>query len=141
MTTFTTPAKDMRGMTTDELTALKRTWYAEALAATIPAQCATIARELGEPVNDRYGPKYRFAFTVSSELAGVVYVDDYGHYMTVHVNGREVLSTHSNDGLFVPGPWVDELLGRYDAARSQADAERAVRDEHDRQRLLTLLGG
>ena len=87
---------------------------------------AMIARELGESLNASYGPKYKFL------QGGIeIYVDDYGHYMTVtRKDGlvEELASTHPCSRFIKSGDWLEPLLDNYESAKQKA-AERAAKRE------------
>lgn len=118
-------------MSEEQLLAIKRLLFQEAQAQGVLSGIATIARQLGKELNVRYGPKYQW------EGEGVVvYVDDYGNYMTVHANGeRLVSSSHRNEKLFVPGPWLTPLLPLMEQARQAAEANTEQR-KRDAARAL-----
>jgi len=134
--TFTTPAKDVRSMSFGELKELQHAWYCEARAAGVLAQIAEVARVLGDDVTERYGPKYRW---LSPSRSVEVYVDDYGAYFTVTVDGKPVVSTHSTERLFVPGAWLDEISAAYPEAAAQRAARGSISEEMERLRLLVAL--
>lgn len=72
-------------------------------------QLASVCRDHGAPVNDRYGPKYRL---LTNGLE--VYVDDYGCYATAKFNGTLVMSNHPCDRFMVRGEWepvAEQVLG------------------------------
>ena len=93
--------------TLEGLQELKAKTYKLAQTTGIINLIGKVARALGERVSQNYGPKYRFT-TDACE----VYVDDYGNFMTVKVDGKLVCSTH-NEKLFVPGPWVASIHAAY----------------------------
>jgi len=91
---------------------------------------AKIARELGHRESATYGPK----FTWITPKGLMVFVDDYGHYTTVHENdkgGRLLASTHPNESFCASGNWQEHIL----LLESEADAKAAQREksEHDRK--------
>jgi hypothetical protein len=102
-------------MSEEQLLAMKRLLFQEAQAQGVISGLATIARQFGKELDVRYGPKYKW------EGEGVViYVDDYGRFMTVHANGeRLVTSSHKTEKLFVPGPWLLPLLPLMEQARQR----------------------
>ena len=113
----TTAQEPLDKMTPDELKALIEQRYEQAQKDGTIAAVALIARTLGENLNARYGPKYRFAPKDKDGAPVVVYLDDYGNYMTVHTGGdsiysggKEVLSTHPTKQFIIPGPWVAAVL-------------------------------
>ena len=123
------------GESEEQLLAMKRLLFQEAKAQGVISGLATIARQFGEELNANYGPKYKW------EGEGVVvYVDDYGHYMTVHADGnRLVSSSHKNEKLFVPGPWLTPLLPLMEQAKQAAEAKAEQRKRDAAQALRNAL--
>ena len=115
----------------EQLLAMKRLLFQEAKAQGVISGLATIARQFGKELNANYGPKYQW------EGEGIViYVDDYGNYITVHADGnRLVSSSHKNEKLFVPGPWLLPLLPLMEQARQAAEANTEQR-KRDAARAL-----
>lgn len=136
MTTALFRTPNLQSLSLDELKALKAQWYQEADNHGILRGLAEVARTLGKKLPERYGPKFRWEGGDEVEI----YVDDYGHYMTVHHKGRLVCSTHS-DRLFVPGDWSTQPLSLLTQARDCRDAERAAIEDKERARLVEELGG
>lgn len=122
-------------MSEEQLLAMKRLIFQEAKSQGVIGGLATIARQFGEELNANYGPKYKW------EGEGVVvYVDDYGHYMTVHADGnRLVSSSHKNEKLFVPGPWLTPLLPLMEQAKQAAEAKAEQRKRDAAQALRNAL--
>lgn len=122
---------NLQDMNSKELEALKRKWYVE--ASDKIQQLYSIARELGDRVPHNYGPKYRYADNGLN-----IYVDDYGHYMTVHLDGKLIVSTH-NERLYVPGEWESVIHGLYTLA-NQTEVERNENKEHaEKSKLVDSL--
>ena len=123
------------GMSEEQLLAMKRLLFQEAKSQGVIGGLATIARQFGEELNANYGPKYKW------EGEGVVvYVDDYGGYMTVHANGeRLVTSSHQTEKLFVPGPWLTPLLPLMEQAKQAAEAKAEQRKRDAAQALRNAL--
>ena len=133
-------------MTNDELAALAWQNWQEFTAQNGWTIVGAVARQLGHDPASRdlngqptyyrstCGPKYVW------ESNGVkVYVDDYGHYMTVDWNGVQVGSTHDTNRFVIPGAWMTEVWKHYPAAQ-QAIAERErQRNDAERQRLLKMV--
>ena len=119
----------------EELLAMKRLIFQEAKAQGIISGLATVARQFGKDLNVNYGPKYQW------EGEGIViYVDDYGNYMTVHADGnRLVSSSHKNEKLFVPGPWLTPLLPLMEQAKQAAEAKAEQRKRDAAQALRNAL--
>lgn len=90
---------DLNTLSLDDLHKLRKDWYNEANANGNITKLAEIARVLGNPLNHNYGPKYRF-----QEDSVEIYVDDYGHYMTVKDGEKLKVSTH-NEKLYAKGKW------------------------------------
>ena len=126
-------------MTSDELKALKEQWYKDAVQDGSIALCYFVGRQLGSDPAGRgyvstYGPKYKW----SSE--GVeIYVDDYGGYMTVHNNGKQVCSTHYCSRLFVPGDWMNVVRQAAVKARQKKEGDEHRREQVECQRLMDEL--
>jgi len=112
-------------MSEEQLLAIKRLLFQEAQAQGVLSGIATIARQLGKELNANYGPKYKWE---GEDV--VVYVDDYGNYMTVRLRGRLIVSSHPTEKLFVPGPWLTPLLPLMEQAKqaAEANAEQRKRD-------------
>lgn len=138
--------KNLDDMTPDELKALIEQRYEQAQKDGTIARIALIARTLGENLNARYGPKYRFAVTDKDGKLVAVYVDDYAQNITVHAGGdsadsggKQVLSTHSTKQFIIPGPWIQAVLAYgvfADAALEQRRVEQAAARMRD---LLELV--
>ena len=112
-------------MSEEQLLAIKRLLFQEAQAQGVLSGLATIARQFGKELNANYGPKYKWE---GEDV--VVYVDDYGNYMTVRLRGRLIVSSHPTEKLFVPGPWLTPLLPLMEQAKqaAEANAEQRKRD-------------
>ena len=105
-TDYTPAPPPGRSLTAEELAALKRTWFREAMDAGDVALLGRLARELGQPVPTRHPPKWHWTREGVS-----VYDDGFGRFLTVHQGERQVCSTHYCERLFVPGPWLDVVRG------------------------------
>ncbi len=68
-----------------------------------------------------------------------VFVDDYGRYVTVHVNEKLVASSHPCTRLFIAGQWQDVALARYPEAQEKAAQREAARREIEEPRLQSEL--
>lgn len=125
--------KDLKDMTASELEAYKKELYITNTDNGNIKKLATICRNLGNYLNHSYGPKYKL-----TEGGLEIYVDDYGGYMTVHVNGKLRVSTH-NEKLYAPGEW-EEIIGRlWPKADTQAYQESLSKEEKRKQELLNQL--
>lgn len=122
-------------MTADELKSLKTQWYETARQDGSLALCYLVGRELGTALNSRYGPKYLWKFS-NVEL----YVDDYGHYLTVHQDNKLVCSTHDTNRLFVPGSWVESVKNAAIVARHKTEKKEFRREQEEVNRLMSELG-
>lgn len=133
---------DLQDMTTEQLHAHKAEQYRVAEVTGCLGKIADVARWIGQdPVSIRepgyrstHGPKYQHSI---GDI--VIYVDDYGRYMTVHVNGKRVCSTHQTDRLFVSGEWSSIVVAHWSKAKAVRDAKIANQVEQERQRLLDTL--
>ena len=131
---------DVSALSIEDLKALKRRWYSEARADGAIAACYRVGRTLGtELTGAKYGPKYLWTHGEGAD-AIVIYVDDYGRYMTVTVGEQVVCSTHPNELLFVPGAWTETVRELEPGATERAHAERAARERRERASLLRQLG-
>lgn len=119
----------------EELKALKKRWWQYGVDSGAIAACGLIARFLGKKLDAKYGPKYRFE---AGQLS--IYLDDYGHYMTVMHAGRAVVGTHHNSQVFIPGDWTAELVELEARAAAVWDGNLHQVDEAKRQELLIELG-
>lgn len=93
-----------------------------------------IGRYLGESTNAKWGPKYRFVRDNCE-----IFIDDYGHFMTVKVDDKYVCHTHGNENLFVNGPWFDDLAPLLLDAVRERDARKQAQDQKESQQLMEQL--
>lgn len=122
---------NLQDMTSTELAALKGKWYIEASEKI--SQLYSIARHLGTRVPHNYGPKYSF-----EKDALKIYVDDYGGYMTVHLNGKLIVSTH-NERLYVPGEWEAAIPGLSSMAEEVKAEKDTQKEQKEKSQLLDEL--
>ena len=125
---------DTNNMTLEQLQRLVRTRYQEACRDDVFYKLATVARELGENTNSRYGPKYLWS-------AGyiTVYVDDYGNFMNVVADNKRVSSTHPCEQFIIPGEWLNTALAYYPEAQARKDKRTEQRENEERARLIEQL--
>lgn len=124
-------AKGVENMTIDELKRLKVQRYRDAQEDGSIAACYRVGRVLGKLQPAKYGSKYLW------ESAGVrIFVDDYGNYMTVHADGKQVCSTHTCDEIFIPGAWMEAVRPAALSATAKEQQDEARREEAARQALL-----
>jgi hypothetical protein len=121
-------------MSIEELRVLKEERFTLASNNGVFAGLATIARELGEPVNDRFRPKYRWSS--ADDFAIEIYVDDYGGYMTVKMQGTPVASTHRTEQFIIPGPWVSAVLVHLPEADRRSEVRKESTQQAERESLL-----
>lgn len=140
------PLAGLDTMSSDQLKALQREYY-EA-SGRVRQMCAVVARELGTRLSAAYGPKYVYSpddpdhGKFHGQRAGLsIYVDDYGGYMTVTIDGKRVCSTHATDQLFVPGEWVKRIDEIYPEAHARMQARATAAAERNRQYLIDHLSG
>ncbi len=126
--------KQLSEMTIEELREQKKAWYKDAKDTGKLSALRIIGEELGDNLNHRYGPKYLFA-----QNGIEIYVDNYGHYMTVSNGDKRVCSTHPCDQLFIPGEWYDGLSSLYDLAALKKESRELLRKEQERSALLREL--
>jgi hypothetical protein len=125
----------MSQLTLEELKKLKYQWYEEAVTSGKIDEIAKVCRVLGNPVSHNYGPKYSF------ERNGIViYLDDYGNYMTVHYDGKLVCSTHPTERLFVRGVWTNIIQSFSSAVEEELKKRDALKEEDARKKLAQQLG-
>lgn len=125
----------------------KIAWYNEAVINGTIGKLWKIAKTLGHDpasidadgnptyMRSTYGPKYVW------QCNGVrIFADNYGNYLTVHWDDREVCSTHTCSQLFVPGDWLQIVLPFVEEAdREKMERERS-RLQGERQKLMEELG-
>jgi len=128
--------KDLQSMTTEELKELKREWYRQAKEDGSLVRCYKVCTVLGERLNAKYGPKYRF---LDDENELDLYVDDYGNYFTAEWRGKRVMSTHPCDHLFIPGDWMKIVDRLYPFAAERAREEEERREDRRRQQMAAEL--
>lgn len=131
----TNPGSWLEIRTTDELEAIQKEWYKRAKTEGIIGNCYLIGRELGsDPAGpgytSNYGPKRQWE---SDNLR--IYVDDYGHYMTVSYHQKVVCSTHGPD-VFIPGEWVSIIDRVVPAASDRRNRREIEKAENNRRRLI-----
>ena len=122
-------------MNNEDLKKLKQDWYSEASSNGTIAMLWKIAKELGTSLNAKCPPKWQW-----TQGNIKIYADGYGNYLTVHVAGKEVVSTHETERLFVPGDWLKEIQPFVSEAESHALEQRRIRYQSERQKLLEELG-
>lgn len=91
-------------MTLEQLRTLKRQNYKNAINDGTLEFLSDIARHLGERQSSNYGPKYKWEHDNIE-----IFVDDYGNFMTVTVEGEQVASTHPCGQYIRGGGWLDEV--------------------------------
>lgn len=126
--------KELNEMTVKELENLKRTLYKDNTENGNIHKLYTIARMLGEEVKHSYGPKYLYKYGENE-----IYVDDYGHYMTVRASGQLVVSTHT-DKLYVPGEWESVLTEAHPLAEEKLQRQSNAEEQKAKSDLLAQLG-
>lgn len=131
---------DVEDISIDALKELQKRYYEE--SDVIREMAAIIACEMGNRLSVDYGPKFVYApddpdgNKYHGKRKGLsIYVDDYGHYMTIHVDGKLVCSTHPTEQLFVPGEWVKRIDAIYKEAYQLMIARRQQKAE-DMRRVL-----
>jgi hypothetical protein len=122
---------NLNEMTNDELLKLKQQRYKNAQEDGTISKLYVIGKELGNNLNDRYGPKYRW---INDGIA--IYVDDYGNYMTVRSDDKLLCSTHPCDRLIILGEWIEKVLKFYPEAEKIREEKIAKREQKEREKLL-----
>ena len=122
-------------ITIDELKKLKIMWYNDNQVAI--EKCYTIGRILGESINDKYGPKYKYTDR-KNDL--VIYVNDHGNYMNVRFKNKEVCSTHPCSKKFIPDKkWVSIIEEIFvEAKRIKSISENEI-NEKERLKMMDEL--
>ncbi len=123
----------MKPSNIDELQKIKAALYDNARKDGTIGKIAFVCRELGAPVNSRYGPKYEL-----NVEALRVYVDDYGNYMTVKDAQGLLCSTH-NERLFASGDWHLPILALHEEALHKKQAREFTRAQRECVQLETQL--
>jgi len=122
---------DIKQMTKKELLELKCQRYKRAVDNGTIEKLYLIARELGKELSATYGPKYSW-----NKDQIDIYVDDYGHYMTVNINDKLVCSTHFCDEFIIPGEWLDIVLKSYQEAHIKNKQQETDRYNLEREEIL-----
>ena len=125
---------NLKEMSNKELLELKEERYAQAEANGIFGKIATVCRYLGNRLNTRYDPKYSWEHDDIN-----IYVDDYGHYMTMHYNGKEILSTHPCQRFIIPCEAIEKILELYPKAQVIAEEKNANTHKKEKERLLAMI--
>lgn len=125
--------KDLKDMTSSELETYKQELYIQNLENGNIKKLVQIGRELGDNLNHSYGPKF-----ILKDGDTEIYIDDYGGYATVHVNGKLKVSTH-NEKLYVPGEWEEIIHRLWPKADAIGSNKEAAIEEERKQHLLNQL--
>jgi hypothetical protein len=134
--------KPIKEMTIEELKLLKIDWYRAAVENGSIAMCNLVARTFGrDPISienpgfsSTYGPKYLWR---NGDIE--IYVDDYGKYMTVKIDGKLVCSTHVTERLFIPGEWVERVRPFAESAAVKKSEWQLSEAEKKRRELIEEL--
>lgn len=136
MTTTTgTSNKAVEDMDIDELKALIAERYSKATRTGLLTACAEIADELGTVIDHTYR---KCAWEDEANDIRIFH-DSYGGYLTVHVKGRQVCSTHSTKRFVVPGSWQGIVYRTYQDAVKKKEARDAARIAEQRAELLRMI--
>ncbi len=107
----------------ERLQKLKEKRIKEARGLGLDDKARLVARELGTQFPKNHGswwvfpPVEKFPPRVSDHEFLIAY-DDYGGNLEVFYRGKKVLDVHLGDiVLYVPGPWIRELVNHYEAAK------------------------
>lgn len=137
-TEYLMPNRQLADMSIDELRAMKKAWFREAKTRGMFDLLRKIARTLGVSVDTRY-QKYKWTTPEEAFMKVEVFYDEYGGYVTVHANGKEVASDHQCTELFVPGPWVKTVVEHSEQAKSTEEREAEERLSREHAALVALL--
>lgn len=121
-------------MTIEELRALKEQNYKNAEQDGTLLFLGNVARHLGEYQSCSYGPKYKWE---NDNI--VIFVDDYGHFMTVSVDGEEVVSTHPCKRFIRGGGWFDEINAFRGEVEQAIKEKKEAWEQKQRQELLKMI--
>ncbi len=125
---------DLTNMSSKELEELQNKWYNEACEQGKIAKLYHICRYLGNRLSSNYGPKYEYRYEYMT-----IFADDYGGYMTVKYDGKEVCSTHYCDKLYIPGKWEYVIDHLYLDAKAIEQYELQNREDINKKKLLDRL--
>ena len=125
--------KSLSEMSAAELKEQKINWYTEATTNCNINNLYLIARSMGQRLSHNYGPKYEYR---DGDL--VIYVDDYGGFMTVHKGGKLIVSTH-NEKLYITGEWEEIIARLTPFATDQVTKRQTKGEEIERIKLLKEL--
>jgi len=143
-------------MSEQELRELIKARFEEARTSGRLGQFAAVARVFGHDPASRdkdgnrtgysstYGPKYLWqeaAYLNGKETESIisVYVDDYGHYMTIRVDEEKVCSTHDCESFIKPGDWQEVILEKWPAAARRIEEREIEYQKLRRSKLLAMV--
>lgn len=137
-----------------ELRDLRQKWLAEGRAAAHDLRL--IVETFGQPVASRYHcVSYLTIKTARAqawlyEHQGPWIGTTYEHRARLWIEVRQITAANiyfrnaqfvtEVDSVFIPGPWIDELLALAPGARDAVSERRAAIDERERRKLLEILG-
>ena len=122
-------------LTLEQLKEYQKREYSLAQAKGVMADLVKLARVLGKQICSTY-TKYQWE---NNELGIKVFYDQYGGYMTVSYNGKQVCSTHTCSPFFVSGEWQEKLSPFIQKAK-EIEAQRVNNSkENQRQKLIAML--
>lgn len=138
----------------EALKTLRRQWLAEGSGRA--QELRQVVETLGSHVGCKYQPTiYRTVKTVHCQAWYYETSTSWGgdHYrrqarLWVEVEGVTVANLYFWDGeylaerdsVYIPGPWLDELLAMGEEARAEIERCQAEKDYYDRQRIIEELG-
>lgn len=125
--------KELKDMTAKELEDYKRKLYKDNTDNGNIQKLYTIGRKFGADFASNYGPKY-----LLNEGQTEIFIDDYGGYMTVKVNGKLKVSTH-NEKLYVPGEWEGIISRLWPKASAKQYQDSLSTEDKRKQDLLDQL--
>jgi len=122
--------EELENMSLSEIQTYKKNLYA-ANKDNI-SRFKTIARTLGKNLHANYGPKYEFK---QDNIR--IYLDDYGHYLTIHDGDKLVVSTH-NEKLYAPGEW-EKIINNHEEAYNKELKKLADNITKEKEDLINSL--
>lgn len=122
---------NIENMDNKELKELIKKRFETAIKDGTTTKLYIIGRELGKSLNCKYGPKYQFKHNDT-----ILYIDDYGGYMTIKTKEKTVYSDHVCDKFIIPCKEINELLSFYSKALNKKNEKNNYKYREERKKLL-----